>query len=290
MHLSILPASPQLPFSLAPPPPNALFQTLFHHNRVAVNIYEDELSVLEAEIGGATPHDPLDLIALAGEDEEPKPDADIMMALLYHPDSQQRMLGARAFCEIEDSRAIPFLIGLLGDPCPLVRVSAANALAKNTSPQAVDPLIAQFHREWNGYVRKGIVWALGNHHERRAIATLKEALEHDIAAVRLWAASALGQTPKIDYDTMIQAVPTLIAGLRRDEIPAVRSNCAWAIGQICAELPSNVVYATAIDALIEAFAEDEEFGVKEDARTAILSVGDSRGLQVIEEIEQDGYF
>ena len=82
----------------------------------------------------------------------------------------------------------------------------------------------------------------------------------------------------------------MIAGLRRDAIPAVRSNCAWAIGQICAELPSNVVYATAIDALIESFAEDEEFGVKEDARSAILSVGDSRGLQVIEEIEQDGLF
>ena len=253
-----------------------------------MNIYEDELSVLEAEIGGATPHDPLDLIALAGEDTEPN--ADIMMALLYHPDSQQRMLGARAFCEIEDTRATPFLIGLLGDPCPLVRVSATNALAKNTHADAVAPLIAQFYREWNGYVRKAIVWALGNHHDKRAIATLTDALKNDIAAVRLWAASALGQTPKIDYDTMIKAVPSLIAGLRRDPIPAVRSNCAWAIGQICAELPSNVVYATAIDALIESFAEDEEFGVKEDARSAILSVGDSRGLQVIEEIEQDGYF
>lgn len=257
---------------------------------VAVNIYEDELSVLEAEIGGATPHDPLDLIALAGEDTTPKPDADIMLALLYHPDSQQRMLGARAFCEMDEARAIPFLIGLLGDPCPLVRVSATNALGRNISASAVEPLIAQFYREWNGYVRKAIVWALGNHQDARAIATLKDALKNDIAAVRLWAASALGQTPKIDYDTMIKAVPSLIRGMRRDTIPAVRSNCAWAIGQICTELPSNVVYATAIDALIEAFAEDEEFGVKEDARTAILSVGDSRGLQVIEEIEQDGYF
>lgn len=255
-----------------------------------MNIYDDELSVLEAEIGGATPHDPLDLIALAGEDNEPKPDADIMLALLYHPDSQQRMLGARAFGEIEDTRAIPFLIGLLGDPCPSVRASAANALAKNTSSNAVDPLIAQFYREQDELVRKAIVWALGNHHDQRVIATLKDALKNDSAAVRLWAASALGQTPKIDYETMIKAVPTLIGGLRRDDIPAVRSNCAWSIGQICAELPSNVVYATAIDALIEAFAEDEEFGVKEDARTAILSVGDSRGLQVIEEIEQDGYF
>ncbi|MEL6159215.1 MAG: HEAT repeat domain-containing protein [Cyanobacteria bacterium J06623_5] len=253
-------------------------------------MYEDELSVLEAEIGGATPHDPLDLIALAGEDSEPKPDADVMLALLYHPDSQQRMLGARAFCEMDDLRAIPFLIGLLGDPCPLVRVSAANALGHNTSPTAVAPLIAQFHRDWNGYVRKGLIWALGNHQDARTIETLTDALQNDIASVRLWAASALGQTPKIDYDAMIKAMPALIAGMRRDRMPAVRSNCAWAIGQICAELPSNVVYATAIDALIEAFAEDPELGVKEDARTAILSVGDSRGLQVIEEIEQDGYF
>ena len=255
-----------------------------------MDIYEDELALLEAEIGGAAPHDPLDLIALAGEDNEPRPDADIMLALLYHPDPLQRRLGAKAFCEIEDSRAIPFLIGLLGDPSAVVREGAVNGLANNISLDAVEPLIAQFHREDDGQVRKGIVWALGCHHDKRAIATLKQALTNDIDVVRLWAASALGQTPKIDYDTMIKAVPTLIAGLRRDKIPGVRSNCAWAIGQICAELPSNVVYATAIDALIEAFAEDEEFGVKEDARTAILSVGDSRGLQVIEEIEQDGYF
>ena len=89
---------------------------------------------------------------------------------------------------------------------------------------------------------------------------------------------------------MIKAMPALIKAMRRDPESAVRSNCAWSVGQICVELPSNVVYATAIDALIETFAEDDELGVKEDARSAILSVGDSRGLQVIEEIEQDGYF
>ena len=255
-----------------------------------MNIYEDELSILEAEIGGATPHDPLDLIALAGEDDEPKPDADIMLALLYHPDTQQRTLGARAFGEIEDTRAIPFLIGLLGDPEPLVRESAASALGRNTSSQAVEPLIAQFHREQHDFVRKALVWAMGNHADERVVETLTKALKADVTAVRLWSASALGQTPKVGYDAMIKAMPALIGSLRKDEMPTVRSNCAWAIGQICAELPSNVVYATAIDALIEAFAEDEEFGVKEDARSAILSVGDSRGLQVIEEIEQDGYF
>ena len=68
----------------------------------------------------------------------------------------------------------------------------------------------------------------------------------------------------------------------------MRSNCAWAIGQLCRELPSNVVYATAIDALIESLVEDDDFGVKDDARSAILKVGDPRGLQMIEELEFEG--
>ncbi|MGC1308478.1 MAG: HEAT repeat domain-containing protein [Phormidesmis sp.] len=253
-------------------------------------MYEDELAVLDAEVGRESPFDPLDDIPPIGEDDTPKPNPDNMLLLLHHPEKEQRMLGARAFSEIEDPRAVPFLIGMLADPCPLVRVSTAYALGRNPSPMAIDPLIAQLNRDWNGYARKGIVWALGNIRDARTIDTLVDALKNDISAVRLWAASALGQTPKIDYDSMIKSTPALIGGLRRDEIPAVRSNCAWAIGQICAELPSNVVYATAIDALIESFAEDDEFGVKEDARAAILSVGDSRGLQVIEEIEKDGYF
>jgi hypothetical protein len=76
--------------------------------------------------------------------------------------------------------------------------------------------------------------------------------------------------------------------LRRDPIAAVRSNCAWAIGQLCRELPSNVVYATAIDALLEALVEDKDMGVTEDARAALLRLGDPRGLQMIEELEREG--
>jgi HEAT repeat protein len=61
------------------------------------------------------------------------------------------------------------------------------------------------------------------------------------------------------------------------------------LGQLCRELPSNIVYATAIDALIEAFVEDEEMGVREDAKASLLKVGDPRALQVIEELEQEGF-
>jgi HEAT repeat protein len=198
------------------------------------------------------------------------------------------MLGARAFCEIQDVRAIPHLITLLADVCPLVRVSAAYGLGRNPSPEAVEPLIAQLVQDWNGYVRKGIVWALGNCRDRRSLGPLTHALRTDISAVRLWAASSLAQIANLDYEDIVAAIPPLIGVLRRDPVPAIRSNCAWSLGQLCRELPSNVVYATAIDALIETLVEDEDLGVREDAKAAILRLGDPEGLQRIEELEFEG--
>ena len=248
---------------------------------------DDELKIIDPD---AEFDDPLDQIAPAGEaSEEPQVDPEAMLQLLDSPQAQQRMLAARAFCELEEPRAIPRLIELLQDSCPLVRVSAAYALGRSSDATAIAPLIEQLY-DWNGYVRKGVVWALGNSHTPEALNPLIEALKTDIPAVRLWAASALAQMINVNYETVVAALPPIIEIMRRDPIAAVRSNCAWAIGQLCRELPSNVVYATAIDALIETFAEEEDLGVREDARTAILTVGDPRGLQIIEELEQDGWF
>ena len=248
---------------------------------------DDELKIIDPD---AEFDDPLDQIAPVGEaSEEPQVDPEEMLQLLDSPQAQQRMLAARAFCELEEPRAIPRLIELLRDSCPLVRVSAAYALGRNSDATAITPLIEQLY-DWNGYVRKGVVWALGNSHTPDALNPLIEALKTDIPAVRLWAASALAQMINVNYETVVAALPPIIEIMRRDPIAAVRSNCAWAIGQLCRELPSNVVYATAIDALIESFAEEEDLGVREDARTAILTVGDPRGLQIIEELEQDGWF
>lgn len=246
---------------------------------------QDDLSVLDVELESASPLD--EMGPIEAESEIPKPDPDEMLALLESPQNQQRMLAARAFCELQDARAIPLLIELLTDACPLLRVSAAYALGRNPSADAVEPLIAQLNTDWNGYVRKGVVWALGNCRDRRSLEQLMFALKTDIPAVRLWAASALAQMAGVSYDVSIAAIPPLIEGLRRDPVAAVRSNCAWAIGQLCRELPSNVVYATAIDALIEAFAEDEDLSVQEDAKQSMLKVGDPRGLQVIEELEME---
>lgn len=220
--------------------------------------------------------------------ESPKPNPEEMLLLLTSPDPQEKMLGARAFCELQDARAIPHLIELLNDTCPLVRVSAAYALGRNPSADAVDPLIARLDQDWNGYVRKGVVWALGNCRDRRALLPLIDSLKTDISAVRLWAASSLGQMASMGYDLVIKVVPPLIEALRQDQMAAVRSNCAWALGQLCRELPSNVVYAGAIDALLESLELDQDMGVREDAKSSLLRVGDPRGLQIIEEMEFEG--
>jgi HEAT repeat protein len=247
---------------------------------------DDDFRLLDAEIELESPLDlmePVDVLT-----DVPKPDPEEMLLLLDSPDATQRMLAARAFCELEEPRAIPKLIHLLLDACPLVRVSAAYALGRNPSSSAVEPLIERFSQDFNGYVRKGVVWALGNCRDRRALDPLIDALKTDISAVRLWAASALAQMAAVGYEAVITTIPRLIEAMRKDAIAAVRSNCAWSIGQLCRELPSNVIYATAVDALIETLVEDEELGVREDARSALLKLGDPRALQVIEELERDG--
>ena len=251
---------------------------------------EEELKLLDHEIGLVEPFDPLDKIEPLNKEEVIKPDIGEMLALLKNPQPQQRMLAARAFCDIEDSRATQYLICLLTDACPLVRLSVAYAIGRNPSPEAVEPLIKQLNQDWNGYVRKGVVWALGNCRDHRCLKPLVDSLKMDIPAVRLWAASSLAQMSDVDYETILGAIPPLIEALLKDIMAAVRSNCAWAIGKLCKELPSNIVYGAAIDALIESFAEDKDLGVREDSKTAILSLGDPRGLQLIETLQEEGWF
>jgi HEAT repeat protein len=120
------------------------------------------------------------------------------------------------------------------------------------------------------------------------LPSLTDALKNEISAVRLWAASALAQMAQLQYGDIVACIPPLITALKQDPVAAVRSNCAWSIGQLCRELPSNAIYGGAIDGLLEAFAEDEDLGVQEDAKAALLRVGDPRGLQLIEAIEIEG--
>lgn len=251
-------------------------------------VYERDLNFLEDDTDLDSPGDNLDTLAVLDANPEPlRPDPAEMLPLLTHSVPAQRMLAARAFCEIQDARAIPALIQLLKDPCPLVRVATTYALGRNPSPDAVEPLITQLDRDWNGYVRKGIVWALGNCKDIRALKPLLRSLKVDISAVRLWAASALGQAADLSYEAVIATIPPIIEALINDPLAAVRSNCAWSLGRLCRELPSNVVYATAVDALIQVLEDDRDLGVRDDAKAALLKLGDTRGIQAIENLDSE---
>lgn len=248
-------------------------------------MHEEDLTLLEDDLEELSPLDYIPPYDAEAEASKPNPEA--MLAMLSGSETNQRMLAARAFCELEDSRAVPLLIELLSDPCPLVRVSAAYALGRNPSPTAVEPLIARLDEDWNGYVRKGIVWALGNSHDRRTLNPLLDALKTDISAVRMWAASALAQMAQLGYDAIVPAIPPLIQAAISDRVAAVRSNSVWSLGQLCRELPSNVVYAGGVDALIQVLEDDVDLGVREDAKAALLKLGDARGLQAIESLGSD---
>ncbi len=241
----------------------------------------DDLTILDI---ASNPLSPLDL---PPEEEIPLPDPDEMLVLLNSEVILERMQAARAFCELEDERAIPRLIELLQDECPLVRVSAAYALGRNKSDRAIVPLIDQLKQDWNGYVRKGIVWALGTCRATAGLHSLISALKYDITAVRLWAASALGQLGDLE------AIEPLVNALTNDPISAVRGNCAWSLGKLIVqkrrEFTQDETYHDAVDALIYAL-DDEDLSVQSDSRSALRKLGDPRGLKVLDRIEMDqGY-
>lgn len=237
------------------------------------------------------------------EEELFHPDPEEMLLLLSSAKVLERMQAARAFCEIQDSRAIPILITLLEDTCTLVRVSAAYALGRNLelssgaletsgtlshfSPDfsIIDYLIVKLNNEWNGYVRKGIVWTLGNYKDARALQPLVSALKYDISAVRLWAASALGQLGQLS------AIDSVTEALTGDRMAGVRSNCAWALGKLLLKVSdrSEESYQSAIDALIDSL-NDSDLGVQSDAKVTLRKLGDPRGLKVLEKIDyEQGY-
>lgn len=246
---------------------------------------EDDLSLLDVD---ETLASPLDQMAI--EDDlnpvEPPPDVEEMLRLLQSPQATERMIATRAFCEIQDDRAIPWLIQSLTDGCPLVRVSAAYALGRNPSLDAVAPLIQQLEKDWNGYVRKGIVWALGNCHDHRVLQPLMDALQNEISAVRLWAASSLGQMAVVDPESATRAIPVLVQALAQDPMPAVRSNSAWALGQLGETISGTPVYVSVIEALI-AGLQDSDIGVQDDSKFAMLKLAGPRGMKVIEELDEE---
>ncbi len=219
-----------------------------------------------------TPLEPLDELELA---PLPPVNVEAMLEQLYHPDPNLRMQAARIFCDLEEARATPRLVDLLDDSCPLVRVSAAYALGRNIDVSLVDRLIQALRCDWNGYVRKGLVWALGNTKAPQSIPILIESLQHDITAVRLWAASALGQVAQAialySNIQLAEIVTSLCCGLLTDPVPTVRSNCAWSLGKL-SEYLDEATRIHLIHTLKRSLC-DPDLGVVDDSKTALEKLG-----------------
>lgn len=224
-----------------------------------------------------------DLETFDPEANDTAPDPAVLLAWLQSSITLERMQAARAFCEVKDERAPALLLPLLDDDCALVRVSAAYALGRNPTPELVPAAIARLATDWNGYVRKGLVWALGNCGDERALPPLISALQYDITAVRLWAASALGQLAQP------AAVGPLCDALCCDPSAAVQSNCVWALGRLLPDDRQHPERERAIAAIIAAL-DREDLGLQEDARATLRKLGDPQGLAILEKMDlEQGY-
>ena len=199
----------------------------------------------------------------------------------------QRMQGLRIFCEHRDPRALPLLLPLLEASCPILRMSAVYALGRNPSPLAVEPLLALLGADDNGYVRKAVAWSLGNYPEAPVLNPLIRALQVDIAAVRLWAASSLADAGCTGPAKADPAAAQLLLSLRIDSEPAVRSNSAWALGRLYGDLvePRQQVV---VEALLHTMVHDTESGVRDEARLALEQLEQPEVLERLQTLVDEG--
>jgi len=199
----------------------------------------------------------------------------------------QRMQGLRIFCEHRDPRALPLLLPLLEASCPILRMSAVYALGRNPSSLAVEPLLALLGADDNGYVRKAVAWSLGNYPEAPVLNPLIRALQVDIAAVRLWAASSLADAGCTGPAKADPAAAQLLLSLRIDSEPAVRSNSAWALGRLYGDLvePRQQVV---VEALLHTMVHDAESGVRDEARLALEQLEQPEVLERLQTLVDEG--
>jgi HEAT repeat protein len=246
-----------------------------------------DLDVLAQELAEELLGDPLD--ALDSSDPaaaDIAAECDLGLALLVG-DHEQRMQGLRIFCEHRDPRALPLLLPLLEAPCPIVRMSAVYALGRNPSPLAVQDLLGLLASDDNGYVRKAVAWSLGSYPDAPVLNPLTRALQVDIAAVRLWAASSLAEAGTTGPAKADPAAAQLLLSLRIDSEPAVRSNSAWALGRLYPDLvePRQQVL---VESLLYAMLNDTESSVRDEARLALEQLEQPEVLDRLQTLVDEG--
>ncbi len=226
--------------------------------------------VLARELAAELAGDPLDEIDLEGFDVDAanaarECDAGLKWLKQGH---EERLQGLRVFCEHRDPRALPLLIPLLQEPCPVERMSAVYALGRNPCPRAVEILLHLLLNDSNAYVRKATAWSLGNYSDSSVLKPLIHVLQNDVAAVRLWASGSLAEAGAISSENANEASSQLLISLRIDSEPVVRSNCIWSLGRLYKDLPESRKDEL-VDAFVSVLLNDVEPSVRYEARIAL---------------------
>ncbi len=226
--------------------------------------------VLAQELAAELQGDPLDEIDLETLDpDQAKIASDCDSGLKWlQQGHEERLQGLRVFCEHRDARALPLLVPLLTEPCPVERMSAVYALGRNPSPKAINLLLQLLEQDGNAYVRKAAAWSLGNYSNAPVMKPLIKALQNDIAAVRLWAASSLAEVGLTSTSNADSVASQLLISLGIDHEPVVRSNCIWSLGRLFDRVSTDLRDEVG-EVLISVAFNDVEPSVRDEARIAL---------------------
>ncbi len=245
--------------------------------------------VLAKELAAELQGDPLDEIDLDSFDSDrSKILNECQLGLNWLKQGhEERLQGLRVFCEHRDSRALALLIPLLSEPCPVERMSAVYALGRNPSPLAINKLLELLEKDGNAYVRKAAAWSLGNYLDSSVMKPLIRALHHDVAAVRLWAASSLAEVGSISIEKAETVVSELLLSLRIDQEPLVRSNCIWSLGRLYDNLQFSLKVEVS-EGLFIVLLNDLEPSVRYEARIALEQIKDPDVVIRLKTLLEDG--
>ena len=245
--------------------------------------------LLARELAAQLAGDPLDEIELDKSDEDlvnSSKECDQALKWLQSG-NEQRLQGLRVFCEHRDPRALPFLIPLLDEPSPVLRMSAVYALGRNPCPQAIDLLLHLLRFDSNAYVRKATAWSLGNYTDAPVLEPLINALKQDVAAVRLWASSSLAEVGLNSEESSFPAANQLLESLQVDGEPIVRSNCIWSLGRLYGLLSAEIQIQIE-ETFISVLLNDREPSVRYEARIALEQLDNPKVEQKLKSLIDDG--
>ncbi len=245
--------------------------------------------VLAKELAAELLGDPLDEIDLEGFDANDLNAARECESGLnwLKQGHEERLQGLRVFCEHRDPRALPLLVPLLQEPCPVERMSAVYALGRNPCPRAVEILLQLLQTDCNAYVRKATAWSLGNYPDPSVLEPLINALKNDVSAVRLWASSSLAEAGSISAENAALAANQLLVSLRIDSEPVVRSNCIWSLGRLYERLGEELK-SELVEAFLEVLLQDGEPSVRYEARISLEQLDSPQVQERVSSLMDEG--